>query len=83
MVYTPVITNKETGNRVHFAEWVAVADRLPDDDEIVLVSCPNESEPVWMGYLDGETGEWRDTSAAWIETGVTHWMPLPEPPCVS
>lgn len=61
-------------------QWIAVADRLPNDDEIVLVLCPRESEPVWLGYIDGDTGEWRDVSAAWIETGVTHWMPLPESP---
>lgn len=49
---------------------------MPDADETVLVHCPKEDEPVWLGFFDGE--DWRTVDVECIE--VTHWMPLPEPP---
>lgn len=78
MAFSPVITNLETGNRVHFAEWIAVGDRLPDDDTVVLVACPDASEPVWLGFYS--ENEWVDPEYFRIIINVTHWMPLPELP---
>jgi hypothetical protein len=42
----------------------------------VIVHSPNEDEPVWLGYFDGE--RWRSVDSAPIR--VTHWQPLPDPP---
>lgn len=76
------------------AEWISVKDRLPEKDGEYLVfteqrDCFNalfESEigdggefGVWLnsyhpdtlGFLDSEWQEYE---------GITHWMPLPEPP---
>lgn len=59
--------------------WVDVAERLPDDGETVLVAfdpASDPGEPVWLGWLDGDT--WRDCDgAAWP---VTHWQSIPAPP---
>jgi len=57
--------------------WIAVSDRLPDAELTVLVACPQESEPVWLGYL-GDEDLWLSVDGAEIE--VTHWAELPAPP---
>ena len=58
-------------------EWISVEDRLPEEDTIVLVWCGEVSvynylqNDLWYtGYCDITTSE----------SGVTHWMPLPEAP---
>lgn len=56
--------------------WTRCADDLPDADLTVMIHHPDEDEPVWVGYLDGET--WR--TAEGVRVAVTHWMPMPEPP---
>ena len=65
----------------HFVHtWIKVADFLPDADLVVLVCVSGASEPVWMGYLDGE--DWRYVDAMLIEVNgakVIGWSDLPEP----
>lgn len=59
--------------------WIPVEESLPDNDQTVMTYCPTSHEPVWIGYLDGET--WCDTIGMPIYGHpVTHWMPFPEPP---
>lgn len=58
-----------------FATWIPCAVELPDADRTVLVNCPHETEPVWLGFLDENT--WRSVEGDKIE--VTHWMDLPAP----
>ena len=51
------------------SEWISVKDRLPEHGQLVLV-CGDywniEKYPHWSGTFDCP--------------GVTHWMPLPDPP---
>ncbi|MDD5176795.1 MAG: hypothetical protein PHQ05_10275 [Sterolibacterium sp.] len=65
----------------HFVHtWIKVKDSLPDADLVVLVCTPKASEPVWLGYLDGEV--WRYIDASPIERGgikVEGWSDLPLP----
>jgi len=52
-------------------KWISVKERLPDEtkDEYVLVVCD------YHGTIKVETRKmWN------IESTVTHWMPMPEPP---
>lgn len=57
-------------------EWVSVKDRLPDVGCDVLFVCENKSCGVGA-YSD----TYRDFfSGKFPAKGVTHWMPLPEPP---
>lgn len=58
--------------------WISVEDRLPEVYEVVIIWIPPDERPT-MGY--------RITERAWTEIegdstgrGVTHWMPLPDPP---
>ena len=62
-------------NGVTVQEWISVKDRLPDDDEIVII-CTDENF-IYAGELVGDT--WFLDNDSWTAT-VTHWMPLPQPP---
>jgi hypothetical protein len=58
-------------------EWIPVAERLPDDDTLVLVALSYQE--VWPCFRDGDV--WRYVSAEIVaEDLVTHWMHLPPPP---
>jgi hypothetical protein len=52
-------------NGVIAQEWISVEDRLPEEGEHILVC-----------YSDG----WICDQYTPFDDGVTHWMPLPEPP---
>lgn len=59
--------------------WISVKDRLPDENEIILL-CDGKEVTVgfrWNGFITGEI-RW-NCQDDWFET-VTHWMPLPELP---
>lgn len=63
-------------NKVTVQEWISVKDRMPEEDNRVL---------VWLGvklydYTRIDTD--RLHNGRWIRWGkdVTHWMPLPNPP---
>ena len=54
--------------------WTAVEQSMPDSDTTVLIHAPTSSEPVWLGFHDGE--HWREVSGDIVE-GVRHWADLP------
>lgn len=58
--------------------WIALAERLPDDDITVMIAMKDGTEPVWLGYYDGDC--WYSVDATPIRTRVTHWRPMPEGP---
>lgn len=59
-------------------DWRNAAAELPDADATVLVSVPGADEPVWLGWLDGET--WRYVDGAEIALPVQAWAELPGGP---
>ena len=72
-------------NGVTVQEWISVKDRLPEDDEVVLIAC--KIGKMFVGYhkhLFPGCEVWRILTARdstkKITYTVTHWMPLPEPP---
>ena len=59
------------------SEWISVKERLPDESEVVLVYGENACDWVHeVALLEGEL--WVDRGEGL--DGVSHWMPLPEPP---
>lgn len=77
-----------------FMEWISVNDRLPKDDEPVLVY-HWEDFHITVGYFEAHnvsfyiesddtkfyTDDGWETEIPWAQKGrVTHWMPLPAPP---
>ena len=59
-------------------KWISVKDRLPEEPGAVLVvMCGNAVGVAWYCNKCFETGSGLRFSAG---DGVSHWMPLPEPP---
>ena len=63
-------------NGVTVQEWISVNDRLPEDQEEVLVcTCSKKGiRNIDKGYMAIDHFIHRGAAE------VTHWMPLPEPP---
>lgn len=76
-------------------EWISVKDRLPDDEQEVLVIAHGwdgrlvyvgshkrvEAQKSWLTGITNESSEWSLWGWSYLkEPMVTHWMPLPEPP---
>ena len=68
-------------------KWIPVSERLPEEEELVLIICKNGAR--FVGYYkrfhyNNEISWGIKTalnSTRWLNKGrVTHWMPLPEPP---
>ncbi len=67
--------------------WISVKDRLPDDDQMVLVIASGKPQQNLTLDRAIEIASYY-TADSWVleawpewETpNVTHWMPLPEPP---
>ena len=74
-------------------EWISVKDKLPENDDDVLVydyrdgiglGCFEKKEVTGYFESDGsffETNDGWDVNYSWARhMGPTHWMPLPKPP---
>ena len=69
-------------------EWINVEDRLPEMLQSVLISITNDmtdgSVSEAMHQMDGEFLLRAELATRRVNAracvGVTHWMPLPEPP---
>jgi uncharacterized protein DUF551 len=55
-------------------EWISVNDRVPEGGQLVLIYTPNEE------FLTIRIGLFNDWANIKYHLGITHWMPLPEPP---
>ena len=62
-------------NGVIVTQWISVKDRLPDNEERVLVTVASDKSDT---KIDTDRMVYRQ----WVRWGmsVTHWMPLPELP---
>ena len=84
---------KENGVRVQ--EWISVDDRLPSDEQDVLVIAHGwggrlvyvgsykrvEAQKSWLTGITNKSSEWLLWGWSYLkEPIVTHWMPIPEPP---
>ena len=67
--------------------WVSVNERMPDEDQVVIVIA--NGKPRENITLDGafELAEWSERDGWFLECWpdwenpvVTHWMPIPVPP---
>jgi predicted RNA-binding Zn-ribbon protein involved in translation (DUF1610 family) len=64
------------------SRWIAVSERLPEEDRLVLWYRPDERWPVTSGRFERphHVDEGGDLCVPFSEGRYTHWMPLPEPP---
>ena len=76
-------------------QWISVDDRLPDDEQEVLVIAHGwdgrlvyvgshkrvEAQKSWLTGITNKSSEWSLWGWSYLkEPMVTHWMPLPELP---
>lgn len=59
------------------SEWIKCEEQLPQQNEEVLVF--GESWGTVVAFLNHH-GNWDDGDFYADISGITHWMPLPEPP---
>lgn len=75
-----IIESREVKRRGYRKQsgWISVDDRFPDEMGEYLVSVQV------CGKTHVTTAHFTPYSSriSWIECGVTHWMPLPELPCM-
>lgn len=63
--------------RTGMSKWIGVKDRLPDDSERVIAFRPNEADVSAYKYC--VMWGW-SVKISIKHRGISHWMPLPEPP---
>lgn len=68
------LTDLRDGHRAPAAAWLSVSLAMPDDDCTVMVAMKDASEPVWLGYRDGDV--WMNVDATPFAHPVTHWQHL-------
>ena len=74
-------------------EWISCEDRLPEPESYVLTATPYDFVADTMLHIEGftltnllycedkiEGAYWFNDQIGEESHGVTHWMPLPEPP---
>lgn len=64
-------------------KWISVEDRLPEENTDVLIYRGGFRDDLMNVYTYMGHNEWEDEYGYWSRTddeGITHWMPLPEPP---
>ena len=86
---------KEKESGVTVQEWISVDDRLPSDEQDVLVIAHGwggrlvyvgshkrvEAQKSWLTGITNKSSEWLLWGWSYLkEPIVTHWMPLPKPP---
>jgi uncharacterized phage protein (TIGR01671 family) len=64
-------------NKEFKSQWIPVTERLPEDYEIVLCYDGSHVEP--STFFGGEFYD-MESYDSHVLFGITHWMPLPEPP---
>ena len=79
-VYDDWYTNGEIAdhliaNGVTVQRWIPVTERLPEKDGIYLTF--NKKKQYEFHMFQAGKRMWQ---GIWEADGVTHWMPLPEPP---
>lgn len=65
--------------------WIPASERLPELETYIysvdVLFCDVERN-IYVGYVNFETGRWKDRNSTThlSKERVTHWMPLPEVP---
>ena len=56
--------------------WIPISERLPENDEMMLVTCRAKNGNLSVNRAYYMDGCWHGSGSM---AGVTAWMPLPEP----
>lgn len=61
-------------------EWIKVSDCLPEINQKVFVWDSAWPDRMEFGFYDPEFSSTKWRCSEYMESDVTHWMPLPMPP---
>jgi len=61
------------------SEWISVEERLPEENEQVLMCAINFVGEAYINY-DEKWMRFGFEIEDFLQATVTHWMPMPEPP---
>lgn len=63
--------------------WINIHDRLPDNEQYVIAYCQNYPNNFvsMVRFEKNKNGYYFWNDALDKKGNVTHWMPLPNPPC--
>ena len=90
-----LINAAPTIDAVPVVRWIPVTERLPDESNGTVLVCHADKAPynipepfphaehdrrVVIGSHSEHTGTWYCSMGGTLHD-VTHWMPLPDPPC--
>ena len=60
-------------------DWLSVEEGLPQHQGNVVICCDNNGN-VFTAWTSKRKGVFLDEQGGMAMLGITHWMPLPEPP---
>ena len=69
-------------------KWISVKDRLPEDGQNCILYYPENNPEFVSGEYDNEFNRWYYAYEEYsyrpafneLQDGITHWMPMPDPP---
>ncbi len=78
-----LVESVELCRKLKKPKWIPVTERLPENDDFVIVAIKDEHGD--SPYVYSDFGWYFDRAECWIvdteqRTDITHWMPLPKPP---
>ena len=73
-----IYANDFIDHGVTVQEWISVDERLPDDNDRVIAF--RQNEPETSAYKYCVMWGWSVKVSLKQHRGITHWMPLPQPP---
>lgn len=66
---------KNVGNRIYPDVWISCKISLPENYEYVLTYLESSTKTIRVNWYSTLLQRWHEG-----DDGITHWMPLPEPP---
>ena len=86
IVYLQDIAEAPAADVAPVRRWIPVAERLPGNDDFVLVIASGKSgnitlnNEIELASFSMDEGWILEMWPEWEDPKVTYWMPLPEPP---
>lgn len=75
-----IIADYLLANGVTVQQWIPVPERLPDKEGNYLVATNKGKVAESHFFPECDIVPWKHRDAVFCYPGVTHWMPMPEPP---
>lgn len=61
-------------------QWISTTERMPEDGQTVLISCPEPTPEVWEAQWLAGSQTFESKASGWVRGDeASHWMPLPRP----